>query len=205
MAVGLIRTAWAGTSGGPGLTQMAIKEADGTFITSAGAQTAVNEVRTFWNAIAGLLPNEIILSVSPVIDFYNELNGDLISSISAATTPSLVQGSDTLGYSMASGGKLNLHTGAIRDGRRVRGTVYIVPLAGSAFTAFGGLGSTPRSTIATAGNTLRTNLAAANLPLAVWSRERKATATLPQRNGAVTLVTSCETSEKGAVLRGRRD
>lgn len=205
MAVGLIRTAWAGTSGGPGLTQMAIKEADGTFITSAGAQTAVNEVRTFWNAIAGLLPNEIILSVSPVIDFYNELNGDLISSITAATTPSLVQGSDTLGYSMASGGKLNLHTGAIRDGRRVRGTVYIVPLAGSAFTALGGLGSTPRSTIATAGNTLRTNLAAANLPLAVWSRERKATATLPQRNGAVTLVSTCETSEKGAVLRGRRD
>lgn len=205
MAVGLIRTSWAGTSGGPGLTQMAIQEADGTFITEAGAQTAVDAVRTFWNSLVGLLPNEIILSVSPVIDFYNELNGDLISSISAATAPALVAGTDTNAYSMATGGKMNLNTGVIRDGRRVRGAVYIVPLAFGAFTAFGGLGSTPRSTISTAGNTLRTNLAAANLPLVVWSRERKATATKPQRNGAKTLVSAIETSEKGAILRGRRD
>lgn len=205
MAVSLIRTAWAGTSGGPGLTQLAITEASGTFLTPTNAQTAVNAVRAYWNSIIGLLPNEIILSVSPVIDTYDETTGELVGSTSAATTPTLVAGTDTGSYSMASGGKMNLNTGTIRFGRRVRGTVFIVPMASSAYTAFGALGSTPRSTIATAGETMRTALAAAGLPLVVYSRPKDATVDAPARPGAVTLVTACETSEKGAVLRGRRD
>lgn len=205
MPVSVIRTAWAGTSGGPGVTQMYITEASGFFLTPTTAQTAVDAVRTFWNSVASLLPNEIILSVSPVIDSYNEVDGTLVGSTSAATTPSLVQGGDTLGYSMASGGKLNLNTGVIRFGRRVRGTVFIVPMAGAAFTALGGLGSTPRSTITTAGTTLKNSLSTAGLPWVVYSRPKEATATQPARPGAISLVSALETSEKGAVLRGRRD
>ena len=50
MAVGIVRTHWSGTSGGPGLTQLAVKEGAGAFWTQTQAQNAVNAVRQFWES-----------------------------------------------------------------------------------------------------------------------------------------------------------
>lgn len=205
MAVSVIRTAWAGTSGGPGLTQLFITEASGFFLTPTSAQTAVDAVRTFWNAIAATLPNELVLTVSPVIDSYNQLNGDLIGSTSAATPPASVAGTDTGAYSMPSGMKVNLNTGVIRFGRRVRGSIFIVPAANAVLTTNGAVASASRTTVNNAASTMRTTLNTAGLPLVVFSRPKLATATQAARDGAFSLVSALETNEKVAVLRGRRD
>lgn len=205
MTVSVIRTAWAGTSGGPGITQLFVTEASGTFLTPTNAQTAVNAVRNFWVALQAHLPDEVVLTVSPVIDSYNEVNGDLIGSTAAATPPTSVGGTSTASYAMASGMKANLNTGVIRFGRRVRGGIYIVPAASSVYTAQGNVGSTVRTPINTAGATLLSTLSGAGLPLVVYSRFREATETKPERPGAFSLVSSFEINEKGAILRGRRD
>lgn len=202
MAVGIVRTNWAGTSGGPGLTQIAVTEGAGAFWTTTQAQNAVNAVRAFWDSIKGLLPDEIILTVSPVVDIYNEVDGQLVASVSAPTPPGAVAGTATVTYAMASGLKMSLNTGVIRFGRRVRGTVFIVPAATSAFTATGVVASATKTTINTAGTALLTSLGTSGLQLSVYSRPR----VLPSaRPGAVTPVSAIETNEKGAVLRGRRD
>lgn len=205
MSVGIIRTAWAGTSGGPGLTQLAVREPSGVFATDASVQSCVNAVRAFWNAIAAQLPNEITLTVQPTVDWYREADSELVGSITAATAPASVAGTDTGSYSMASGYKCNLQTGVIRNGRRVRGSIYVVPAALGVFSTSGTIGSAPRATTNTALATLKSSLNGSGLEWCVWSREFKATADKPYRAGATAPVTVAEVNEKVAVLRGRRD
>jgi hypothetical protein len=202
MTLGIIRTAWAGTSGGPGLTQLAITEATGAAITVGQAQSAVNAVRVFWDGIKGTLPNDITLTVSPVVDLYDEVTGELTGSTTAATPPTSVVGTVSSAFSMASGLKVNLNTGVIRFGRRVRGAIYVVPGAGTNNTDSGAIGSTVRATVNSAGATLLTAMNTAGLNLVVYSRPQTTPAA---RDGATSIVSGIETNEKVAVLRGRRD
>lgn len=202
MVVGIIRTAWAGTSGGPGLTQIVAQASGGGFWTASEAQSAVNAVRTFWDAIKAHMPDDIVLTVSPVVDLYTEHDGALVASETAATPPLGVQGTASGGFSMASGMKCNLNTTTIRNGRRVRGAIYVVPAAATVYTATGSVGSTVRTPINTAGTTMMTSLNTAGLDLVVYSRPR----TVPTpRIGDTAVVTGFEVNEKVAVLRGRRD
>jgi hypothetical protein len=204
MTLGIIRTSWLGTSGGPGLTQLAINrsETDQVVLTTTEAQDAVNAVRAFWDAIKANMPNELTFTVSPVVDQYDYATGDLVASVSAPTPPVSVLGTDTGSYSMASGAKLILNTTKILDGRRVRGGIYLVPMAGLQTTNTGTVASTARTTFNTAANTMRTSLNTAGLTLMVWSRP---TSPGPSTDGALSAVTGVETSEKVAILRGRRD
>jgi hypothetical protein len=205
--VHIIRTAWSGTSGGPGLTQFAIDTVDSTFgaLSTSQAQSAVDATRAYWFAMAGLLPDEIILTVSPVVDYYLVHNAQLAGSVSAPTPPSSVAGTSTLAFSMATGPKINLNTGVVRNGRRVRGSIYIVPGASTTMANNGMILGTARTTLNTAGNNLRTALAAAGLKLGVWSRPVPEGKPKGPRDGAWADVTAMEANEKLAILRGRRD
>lgn len=206
MVVGIVRTAWSGTSGGPGLTQHTIRGAGGSFLTATEAGVATAAVRAFWDAIKANLPDEIVLTTSPVVDLYDDQDGELIASEVAATSPNSVTGTSTAAYSMATGIKMVLQTADIRDGRRVRGSTFIVPASSVAFSSSGTVASAARTTITTAGNTLRGSLVTGGMELVVWSRKREAVVGgLPERLGASFTVTGIETSEKTAVLRGRRD
>lgn len=200
--VAIVRTNWAGTSGGPGLTQLALLGAAGGDWNPGGEQGAVDAVRTFWNSLVGLLPNELTLTVSPVIDVYNTENGELIASHVAPTPPANVVGTFTGVYAMATGVKVNWNTNQIRFGHRVKGATFIVPIGSTAFNNLGVVDSVTRGTIQTAANTLRNSLAANSTPLAVWSRPK--TVPIP-RAGFATEVAASEVNEKTAVLRGRRD
>lgn len=206
MPIACVRTAWAGTSGGPGVNQLFVQQT-GTFgqLTQTEAQNAVNSVRNFWLALAGLLPNEITLTTSTVVDHYDVTDGSLEYSTTAATQPATVAGTDTGSYSMAAGIKTQLQTGIIRNGRRVRGAIYIVPAASSAMSALGTVGTTPRNTVNSAGAALLTALNTAGMQLVVYGRPLKDSNGVVTRLGAATVVSAFDTSEKGAVLRGRRD
>lgn len=205
--VHIVRTNWSGTSGGPGLTQLAIDTTDPSFgaLSGAQAQAACDAVRSFWNAIAAHLPNEITLTVSPVVDYYLNHNGQLTGSATATTSPSNVVGTNAGNYSMATGPKINLNTGVIRNGRRVRGAIYVVPGANSTYGAAGMMDSTARTTFNTAGNNLRTALNSAGLKLQVWSRPIPEGKPNGPRDGVASDVSGVETNEKLAILRGRRD
>lgn len=204
--VHLIRTAWSGTTGGPGLTQLAVDTTESSFgaLSGAQAQSAVNAVRAFWNTCTPYLPDEITLTVSPVVDYYLNDSGELAGSVSAATPPTNVAGTSTAVYSMAAGLKVNLNTVTIRNGRRVRGSIFIVPSASSQ-TNTGLASSTARTAINTAGATMLAALATGGLKLLVWSRPLPAGVPNGPRDGDIADVTALETNEKMAILRGRRD
>lgn len=205
--VHIVRTQWAGTSGGPGLTQMAVDTTDSTFgaLTPGQAQSAVDAVRAFWSALSTHLPDEILLTVSPVVDYYLVHNAQLAGSASAPTPPANVTGSSVGVYSMATGPKINLNTGQVRNGRRVRGSIYVVPGGSVTMGPSGMCSASTKTAFNTAGTNLRTALAAGGLKLGVWSRPVAADQPKGPRDGAWTDVSALECNEKLAVLRGRRD
>jgi hypothetical protein len=200
--VAIVRTEWSGTSGGPGLTQlctMGLSE-----YTAANAQAAVNAVRAFWVALAPDLPDELRLSVQPVVDIYNDLTGELQASHTAAVAPSVVAGAAAGSYIGGAGAKVSWNTGSIHNGRRVRGSTFIVPLSNAVFTATGTVGTSFITSTNTAANTMIAALTTAATPMVVWSRP-KTPAGLPAVDGAVFLVSSGSVGAKSAILRGRRD
>lgn len=200
--VGIVRTHWSGTSGGPGLSQFCFA-GDDEFTDWNGtyAQTAVNAVRAFWAANPSVIPNEISLTVDPVVDVYSIVTGALIGSYSAATPPAVVAGTNTGSYAMPSGAKINFKTTTIANGRRVRGGVFIVPCGSDVFDAFGAVSSTPRTNWITAITAMRTTCKASDMDHIVWSRPTTKTS----NDGGGSVVTSYDVPTKGAILRGRRD
>lgn len=204
--IGKVATTWSGTSGGPGITQLYIEDLDGAdIITQAQAQAAVNAVRTFWAALVTYLPDEIILTVQSTVDMYDHGNGSLINTVTATTAPTTVAGTSTSSYAMAAGMKVNLQTASINNGRRVRGSIYVVPAGSNVMTATGNVGSTMRTAINSAGASLMSTLNSAGLRLIVWGRPVKDAGGTVTRQGTVNPVTAFDTNEKAAILRGRRD
>lgn len=199
----IVRTTWAGLQGGPGITQMAIEsDPPGGFIDATQAQTVVNAVRSFWQSIATDIPNDVSLTVQPLIDFYVTATGELGGPIAAPTPPTAVTGSSAGAYSAASGGKIKLTTAGIKNNRRVRGAIFLVPLATGAYDTNGSVASALGTSVGSAFATLKTALTALNLQLGVWSRP---IGTPPGVGGSFHAVTSVSVPSKVAVLRGRRD
>lgn len=203
--VALVRTAWSGTSGGPGVTQIALLGAAGGTWNPGGEQAAVNAMRAFWDSIKTILPNELTLTVSPVVDWYDRETGELQGSNVAPTAPAVVIGTGTGSYAGGAGLKVAWETGQVRDGRRVRGASYIVPCDIVAFNNLGQTATGVRTTVNTAAAALITAFTSGGSSMAVWSRPRDASATLPARAGAAYQVTQGICSSKSAILRGRRD
>lgn len=203
--IGKVATAWAGTSGGPGITQLYVANTALGNLTAGEAQTAVNAVRAFWDPVKAYLPDEVTLTVQPTVDQYRDTDGELVNSVTAATPPASVIGTSATAFMMAAGMKANLQTSTIRNGRRVRGAIYIVPATTAAMTTSGMVAAAARLAVNNAGATLISTLATANMNLVVWSRPLKDAGGTVVRNGAWTSVQTIETNEKAAVLRGRRD
>jgi hypothetical protein len=203
--LGIVKTHWLGTTGGPGLTQFAVRKATDGYLTNGDAQAAVNAVRAFWSGVALYIPNEVTLTVDPVVDtFYvGGLNNDLETSASAATAPTVVTGGGTGAYSMAAGLRVNLNTGIIRYGRRVNGSFFMVPADTAAFTVTGTTSTTAKTAIENSGATMLSSFTSNGLVMGVWSRWDKVKH--PDRASAISDVLTVKVNDKTAVLRGRRD
>lgn len=201
-----VKTEWTGTSGGPGVTQMAFQGINDPHTwDAAAAQRVVDAVRKMWVACATGMPDNIKLQVSPVVDVLNAADGELVGSYTAATTPAVVVGSDTGSFAMASGIRVRLNTGQILNGRRVKGAVFIVPVGFACFDTNGGVVPGTRTIVNNAFNQINTDLLASNEQLAVWSRPIPEGKPHGPRDGHLTPVTNCDASPKGAILKGRRD
>lgn len=205
MSIFKVSTAWSGTTGGPGVTQLYFQDIGDAVPTQTQVQTACNAVRSFWNSSAGVLPNEIVLNISPQVDVFDQANGQLTNSVIAATPPATVVGTDAGAYAMASGVKATLQTNEIRNGRRVRGAIYIVPAGFSSLTNYGVISTGSRNVVNAAGTALIAAVIAQNVNLIVWGRPVKDSAGTVTRVGTVNYVQGFDAQEKGCVLRGRRD
>lgn len=204
MTVGIVRTVWSGTTGGQGLTQMAFGGdvgGGGVAWTNGDAQELVDAVRTFWNSQAAYLPNEVTLTVDPVVAIYESFNAALLPPVTAAAPPSPVVGGDIGVYSMASGFRYVWNTSAIFRRRRVRGSTYVVPAGQGAYDSGGTLSGGGITNWTNYANTLIGAATASGHPMYVWSRPT----TIAASDGAIHPVIGVSIPDKVAILRGRRD
>lgn len=187
---------WTGFSGGPGFTNL--------YFSSGGAvdQSAINaalaKTDAWLNNWMNSLPPSVTVGVDPNVAILDETTGKM-TAFGSGTVEAPAQGTDVGNYSAVSGACINWYTDGIRNGRRVRGRAFIVPMGQSAFSSNGTLNDGKLGD-------WRTATAAFIAPgvgatqLGVWSRPTKA---LPA-SGHFYPAVAFTIPDKAAVLTSRR-
>lgn len=194
---------WTGFSGAPGFTNLHFRdfgtgEGPGTDGDATQAQAAVTGVRNYFDAIKGLLPTQVKVQVRGVVDSLNVENGVLEDSFTVPN-PLVITGTGNALWAGPVGAVTNLRTNGIRNGRRVRGRIFLVPLSGLAFdSTTGRLLPTAVTTLTTAAETLRT---LGTPDLGVWARPTAPGAA----DGQWFIARTVGVPTIAAVLRSRRD
>lgn len=193
-----VQCRWDNYEGGPGYTNWyGISDGD----AAAAATALAARQRTFFAAIATLVPADVALIPQRQYQVLESLTGNITQEGSLATAPTGIAGTATGNYSAAVGAVINWETGQYNaKGHKLRGRSYLVPLAASAYNVDGSLSTASVTTI--------TNAATAALggtgSLVCWSRPVKEDGVVVQQ-GQMNIVTSGVCHIRGAVLRSRRD
>lgn len=148
----------------------------------------------FWTNLKGVMPSGITITVPNAGDTLNDTTGKITSAWTSSGGGDILTnglGNFTLGV----GGRIVWETGAITNGRHVRGATYVVPLYGSAYGANGRLSSGAEGVLQTSATTL---LAAVIGDLVVLTRPR------PGVNGKMSAVSGSSVSSNISWLRSRR-
>jgi len=193
---------WNGILGAPGYSNFYFREfgwdtaAD---IDTADAQNITDRVNTFAEAVKAWLPYNTNLTVNNEVEIINAENGELVDSRGATQAAAHVS-PQALGQTYAGpvGAVINWKTGGIRNGRRVKGKTFLVPLNGGVFDTNGTLAPGLITSLTAAAAALAAN--SSNGDLGVWSRPTPDTT-----NGIWHVVTSSNVPDLAAVLRSRRD
>jgi hypothetical protein len=193
MAIYRTTTVWTGFSGAPGYTNFYFQgTGDGD-----SAANVITKTRAFWTKIAPRMPSVVKMRVDDEVARIDEVTG-IVETFLSGVGGAEFAGGQSGGFSSATGACITWQTGAVRNGRRVRGRTFIVPLNGNNYDVDG--------TIA-GGTLVDLNAAAAILAdpgspnLVVWSRP----SVKGGSDGAAHFVQAWRVVDKAAVLRSRRD
>lgn len=154
-------------------------------------------LRDFFAAIASYLPNEVSVGFDSEVITIDTATGQMTES-TPVTPPATVAGTGTGTWAAGAGGRLVLSTNRILNGRRVRGAVFLVPLASTGFDTTGATSQTFRTS---ANNAAVSALTAWDLnvnPLVVYSRPRSGSP------GTQTTVSLATVAPMAATLRSRK-
>jgi hypothetical protein len=201
-----IRTVWSGFSGAPGYTNMYFGTTDPL---AAGAATAAADVGTFFNSVKACVPNTVTLAIDPVVALIEDYNGNQTGELTLGTPPTIGLGSQTGSFAAPAGACVTWNTATFRDGRRIRGRTFLVPLGVNCFQADGTLVDAQRTVL----NNAAAALAGGAAAFVVYARERQARAAYEPAKitaktylaGESAVVVSGNVKDKVAILRSRRD
>lgn len=192
---------WQGFIGAPGYTKLSWIGVTGT----AGADAVTGAMRTFLFAFAGYVPSGATIQVAREVAEHDEVTGELIGEISAAATPTIINGSatGTTPYSGGSGLFVGWRTGTIWQGRRVQGRTFIVPAVG-VNEANGTL--TP-TVIAAAQSAADALIASSTTVFAIWAKRFTigSDGKPHQSNGAAFQTETAFVRDQASGLRSRRN
>ena len=179
---------------------MHFRDFGGTPPTVSDAQAAVDRVYAFFNAIKALVPQQVSIQVQGEVEAIEETDG-VLQDVLVATTPAAIVGTALVSnpYAAAVGAVVSWRTGVVRNGRRIRGRNFLVPLTSTAFDNTGTLTSSALTTLNTAATALRDTTSIADL--GIYARPTAAGAT----DGLWALVTGHQIPDMGSILRSRRD
>lgn len=192
-------TNWTGFVGAPGYTNMYVRDFSGTGeVTQAEADSFTTRLDAFWDALAPLLPPVASVLVDPSVEVIEDSTGTLEGFMTVAADPTRIGGASA-NYAAPVGAVINWYTNVVRNGRRLKGKTFIVPLAASAYEANGTIAATPLATIRTAANTLVTALGDGRL--GVWGRPT----TSGGSDGIWGFAEQSVVPDMAAILSSRRD
>lgn len=187
MALQRLRCAWTGTGvEGPGLSTF-FAEADGTVAISVAASA-------LFDAVKAIIPTGTSIQVPNGGDVIDEMTGTLTGTwgTSSSTTISC---SGTGAFPGGVGARVVWETDTVRNGRRVRGSTFIVPLISTAYESNGTLSNAAVTGLQTA---IANFLVQVPTQARVWSRPR------PGLVGAGVQVSRGVAPDKVSWLRSRR-
>ena len=185
------RAVWNVQGGGTGYSVFHVRESPVTTIAAAAQQFAT-DLRAGFNSMVTRLPDDVIINFDSEARELAVVNGTLLNVI-PVTAPATVTGTSGGSYSAPAGARVDLITGGIVAGRRLRGRTYIVPLSGDSYTTNGLVSSAAQTLLETAFGMFD------GVPnvysLAVWSRTHDFLAD----------VISVNVPTESAILRSRRE
>lgn len=152
----------------------------------------------FFNAISPLLPAEVNWISEGEVAVIDESTGMVTDYVMAEPNPTPGRGGASGGYSAASGAVVTWNTAGVRNGRRVRGRTFLVPLGGNSYQMDGTLTTSAIGTINDAAEEL-VGESGFESGFCIYSRP---SASGP---GGVFPVIGFRVPDMAAVLRSRRD
>lgn len=194
MAVYRVKVRWSGFSGAPGYTNLHFDAP--TEPTQAGAQAVYQAAFQFTVDITSALPSAVSLTTEGGVEVVDQTTNELIT-ILQATQGATQKGLNTGGFSSATGACIVWETGEVKNGRRVRGRTFVVPLAATYYDLDGTLNNGVLTDLQSAA----TALAGGGFSFGVLSRPSSQGA----GDGSFHTVSSGRITDKTAVLRSRRD
>lgn len=189
------RVNWAGTPvTGAGVSVFHART-DGIATTGAASESFADRVRTFFEAIKGLVPGGITWSYPPEVLELDTTTKQLIDVHSISPPADSVSGAASSSHSRPSGGRVDWLTSAVVNGRRLRGRTYIVPLSGAQYDSAGSLTTTAITALEAAANTYRSTGVFTEATPVVWSRT----------HGILADIVGSNVDDRASILRSRRD
>lgn len=188
---------WTGFQGAPGYSRFSFQDLiDPTSRNAAGAA-----VRTMFNDLQAVFPDEVRINVQPTIQEYDMATGVLTGESSMTTTPGTAAGTAAGAYAAGAGFFVTWNTGVIFNGRRLKGRTFFVPAA-ACFDTDGSLDTTSLALIQTKANAL---VATAGANLCVWGKLWNTDVTpAVQIGGALAPADSATVKDQASSLRTRR-
>jgi hypothetical protein len=192
-----VTTNWTNFVGAPGYTNMYVRDFSVGDVDQAMLNGFVTKLDAFWDALVAYIPNNINVLIDPAVEAINVETGAL-EEFFTATPDAARSGTATGNYAGGSGAVINWYTDAVRNGRRLKGRSFLVPLAASAMDATGSLSTTCHTALQTASATLIDGTGAGDL--GVWGRPTAPGAT----DGVWAVATARTVPDMAAVMRSRR-
>lgn len=186
MALNRVRCTFTGVTGLPGVA---------TFHVGSGV-TDMTPIRTFWNAIAGVFPNALIIGTPNSGDTINEATGQITGAWTGPVQTSVIGTGGVGSFSPTIGPMVRWITPQVVDGRRPIGKTFLVPSSTSIIATSGTFTSAIVTTIANAAVALVVALAG---ELKTWHRPNT------KGPGVACTITGASVTGKHMVLRSRRD
>ena len=193
-----VKINWTGFVGSPGYTNLNFEHiVDGAW-TQPEVDAAVAQVQTWVTAQRPFLPPSVVVGIDPAVSEHNEQTGDIENFFTATPAAAAAGTSTSTTFTSGAGYCISWSTGGVRNGRRVRGRTFVVPIASSQYETDGSLLNASITTWRNAANALATD--ANNVRLGIFAHTPGAI--IP--DGGIYDVTSVNIKDRPAFLTSRR-
>lgn len=194
-----IKVNWTGIPSGPGYTNFYFRDFGVSGDIDQGiVDGAITKTDTFLNAWTSSINNTISFVVDSAVEILEDTTGALQRFMSGTPTATRV-GTQTANYSAGVGACVSWSTNTVRNGRRIRGRTFMVPLGNNSYATDGTLDATKLAAFRAAAETFRSQTGAGDL--GIWARPTGPGAT----DGVWVPVTASNITDKVAFLSSRRD